>query len=69
VDHRFSLRGRTLRAIMTASYLKLATVAAAIIIAMLVFKDTDFALSICMASFSAMVIELIYIWAQRRFWK
>jgi hypothetical protein len=54
---------------MTASYLKLATVAAAIIIAMLVFKDTDFALSICMASFSAMVIELIYIWAQRRFWK
>jgi hypothetical protein len=54
---------------MTASYLKLATVAAAIIIAMLVFKDTDFALAICLASFLATLIELIYMWAQRMLWK
>jgi hypothetical protein len=51
------------------AYLKLATVAAAIIIAMRVFKDTDFALTLCLASFSATVIELVYLWAQRIFWK
>jgi hypothetical protein len=69
VDHYFSLRARTSRAIVMAPYLKVATVAAAIIIAMLVFKDTDFALAICLASFLATLIELIYMWAQRMLWK
>ena len=59
------LEGAASRAIMTGPYSKVATVAAGIIIATLVFKDTDFALSICRASFLAMAIELLYFWGQR----
>lgn len=59
------LEGAASRALVMGPYSKVATVAAGVIIAAFVFKDTDFALALCRASFLATAIELLYFWGQR----